>query len=571
MLFSSLFKVFVAAAVSISFVQAASGNSVEIVGHSGVSGQMMFLGAPGKVYILDKAEYNHARVDGHPAYVVEYDYNSNKYRSMSVRSNTFCAGGMTLGDGRWLVTGGNKAVKRGGGDAKPGSGPYHTYDGGRALRFLNPCTDQNCQWVDEASNQLNRERWYPTVEPLRDGHVAILGGMRDGGYVPSKGSNEASYEFYPSKGDGQARFMPILDRTVPLSLFPHTFLMSNNELFVQAGREAVLWNYQKQSESRLANIPNAPRVYPANGGAALLPLRPDNNYKETVLFCGGTSLGKASNWGNEGGPNVMVTQRAATDKCDQISPLDQKPEWESVDVLPKGRSMGQFIILPDGRLWFGNGVATGTAGYTTDPNQAGQPVGQSFSDNPVLDEYVYNPRAKAGSRWTHAGTARVARLYHSSAILLPDSSILISGSNPNPDFTDDKKWNTEYRVERWYPDFYNKDRPSNRGLPDSFHYGGKGFTIKTGSNNDAKKTKVVVLRPGFSTHAMNMGQRMIELRTKVDGSDVHVAQLPNNPSLFAPGPALAFVVVDGVPSQGKFVMVGNGKVGEQPTHSNTNL
>ena len=173
MLFSSLFKVFVAAAVSISFVQAASGNSVEIVGHSGVSGQMMFLGAPGKVYILDKAEYNHARVDGHPAYVVEYDYNSNKYRSMSVRSNTFCAGGMTLGDGRWLVTGGNKAVKRGGGDAKPGSGPYHTYDGGRALRFLNPCTDQNCQWVDEASNQLNRERWYPTVEPLRDGHVAI--------------------------------------------------------------------------------------------------------------------------------------------------------------------------------------------------------------------------------------------------------------------------------------------------------------------------------------------------------------------------------------------------------------
>ncbi|WFD36359.1 (methyl)glyoxal oxidase [Malassezia cuniculi] len=571
MIFSPLFKAFVAAAVSVGIAQAASGNSVEIVGHSGVSGQMMFLGAEGKVYILDKAEYNHARVNGHPAYVVEYDYNSNNYRPMNVRSNTFCAGGMTLGDGRWLVTGGNKAVTRGGGDATPGSGPYHTYNGGRALRFLNPCTDQSCQWVDEESNQMNRERWYPTVEPLRDGSVAILGGMRDGGYVPSKNSNEASYEFYPPKGNGEARYMPILDRTVPLSLFPHTFLMSNNELFVQAGREAVLWNYQKQSETRLANIPHAPRVYPANGGAALLPLTPENNYKETVLFCGGTSLGNSKNWGNEGGPAVMVTQHPATNNCDQISPLDSNPQWESVDDLPKGRSMGQFVILPDGRLWFGNGVATGTAGYTADPNQAGQPVGQSFSDNPVLDEYVYDPKAAAGSRWTHAGTARVPRLYHSTAILLPDSSILISGSNPNADFADDQKWNTEYRVERWYPDFYNNERPSNRDLPDTFQYGGDGFTVTLGSADDARKAKVVLVRTGFTTHAMTMGQRMIELRSKRQGRRIHVAQLPNNPSLFAPGPALAFVVVDGTPSHGKFVMVGNGRIGKQPTQDNTSL
>lgn len=546
-------------------------NAVEIVGHSGVSGQMMFLGAEGKVYILDKAEYNHARVNGHPAYVVEYDYNTNKYRAMDVRSNTFCAGGMTLGDGRWLVTGGNKAVKRGGDAVEPGKGPYHTYDGGRALRFLRPCTDERCEWVDKDENQLNRERWYPTVEPLRDGSVAILGGMRDGGYVPSKGSNEASYEFYPPKGDGEARFLPILDRTVPLSLFPHTFLLSNNELFVQAGREAVRWDYHAQRETRLPHIPHAPRVYPANGGAALLPLTPDNDYRETVLFCGGTSLGSKDAWGDEGGPRVMVTQHPATANCDQISPLDAHPRWEAVDDLPRARSMGQFVTLPDGRLWFGNGVATGTAGYTLDRKQAGQPVGESFADNPVLDEYVYDPRAPRGSRWTHAGTARVGRLYHSSAMLLPDSSVLIAGSNPNTDYVDSLKWNTEYRVERWYPDFYDNERPSNRGLPERFHYGGRHFTLTLDSEADARKTKVVLLRTGFSTHAMTMGQRLIELRTRVDGRLLHVAQLPSNPSLFAPGPALAFVVVDGTPSLGKFVMVGSGAIGTQPTHADTHL
>lgn len=543
-----------------------SAGSVSIVGHSGVSGQMMFLGAPGKVYILDKVEDNPTRIHGHPAWVVEYDYHTNRLRPMDVPSNTFCAGGMTLGDGRWLVTGGNKAVGRGGVDARPGKGPYKSQNGGRSLRFLRPCTDQHCQWDDNPANLLDKERWYPTVEPLHDGHVAIFGGMRDGGYVPSKGSNEPSYEFYPPKGNGQAVYLNFLDRTVPLSLFPHVFLMSNGELFMQAAKEAILYDYRKRRETRLPNIHGPPRVYPANGGAVLLPLRPETNYEETVLFCGGTSLGNKENWGNEGGPKVMVTEHPASTSCTQIQPLSNQPHWVDVDDLPERRSMGQFQILPNGKLWFGNGVATGTAGYTNNPQQAGQPVGNSFSDNPVLNHYLYDPSAPRGKRWKHAGTARVGRLYHSTAVLLPDSSILISGSNPNMDYTDNQKWNTEYRVERWYPDYYHDERPSGRGLPSSFSYGGVPFKLKMKNADEAKNAKVVLIRTGFSTHAMSMGQRLLELRTRASGSTLYVAQLPANPNLFAPGPALAFVVVNGVPSHGKFIMVGNGQIGVQPTH-----
>lgn len=571
MVFSLSFKSFVVAAIALAgAASAASGNSVSIVGHSGVSGQMMFLGASGKAYILDKVENNPTHINGHPAWAVEYDYNTNKYRTMDVRTNTFCAGGMTLGDGRWLLTGGNKAVKQQGADATPGAKPYESYNGGHALRFLRPCTDESCHWVDKASNQMDKERWYPTVEPLSDGSVAIIGGMRDGGYVPSSGSNEPTLEYYPRKGDGKSVYVDFLSRTVPLSLYPHTFLMSNGELFMQANRETILWNWNKNSETRLPNIPVAPRVYPASGGAALLPLRPENNYKETVLFCGGMQMNNKQ-WGNEGGPTVMVTERPASNSCEQISPLSNNPQYKSTDALPEARSMGQFIILPNGKLWFGNGIATGTAGYTNNPNQAGQPVGNSFGDNPVLNHYLYDPTKPAGQRWSHVGRARVGRLYHSSATLLPDSSILISGSNPNMDYTDNEKWNTEYRVERWYPDFYNQDRPSAKGLPNQFHYGGKGFTISLNNANEANNAKVVLVRTGFSTHAMNMGQRMIELRSKAEGSQLHVAQMPNNPNLFAPGPALAFVVVNGVPSHGKFVTVGNGQIGNQPTHDNTSL
>lgn len=42
---------------------------------------------------------------------------------------------------------------------------------------------------------------------------------------------------------------------------------------------------------------------------------------------------------------------------------DVSVDWEDEDSLDAGRTMGQFIMLPDGRLWMGNGAALGTAGY----------------------------------------------------------------------------------------------------------------------------------------------------------------------------------------------------------------
>ncbi|KIS70996.1 glyoxaloxidase 2 [Mycosarcoma maydis] len=552
-----------------SGVSAGKAGTMQVVGNSGVSAQMMFLGTEQKVYILDKTENNPVSVNGHPAWAVEYDINSNSYRPMEVRSNTFCAGGMTLGDGSWLVTGGNKAVTTNGATAKAGAG-YGAYNGGKALRFLSPCDNMQCQWNDQNSNQLNMERWYPTVEPLADGSNIILGGMRDGGFVPSQGSNVPTYEFYPPKSGGASINLPILQRTVPLSLYPIAYLMSSGEVFIQAGREAILWNYDQQSERAFAKIPGAPRVYPASGGSAMLPLTPADDYKETILFCGGTSLGKVSNWGNEGGPSIPISQVPASTSCEQISPF-QGGNWESVDDLPERRSMGQFINLPDGTLWFGNGVTTGVAGYSTDPNSVGKPVGESYGDNPSYQPLVYDPKASRGNRWKRVGSTNIGRLYHSSATLLPDSSILVAGSNPNADVNHHVKWKTEYRIERWYPDFYDQPRPSNDGLPSSFSYGGQGFTIRLSSAAQAQKAKVVLIRTGFSTHGMNMGQRMIELKSTHRGSKLYVAQLPPNPNLFAPGPALAFVVVDGVPSQGKMVMVGNGKIGEQPVDAESVL
>lgn len=51
-----------------------------------------------------------------------------------------------------------------------------------------------------------------------------------------------------------------------------------------------------------------------------------------------------------------------------------------------------------------------------------------------------------------------------------------------------------------------------------------------------------------------------------DGSATfHVSQIPPQAAIFPPGPALFFVVVNGVPSQAAWITVGSGKIETQKT------
>ncbi|KAG8731252.1 hypothetical protein FRC12_019815 [Ceratobasidium sp. 428] len=122
-------------------------------------------------------------------------------------------------------------------------------------------------------------------------------------------------------------------------------------------------------------------------------------------------------------------------------------------------------------------------------------------------------------------------------------------------------------------------RPEPVGLMDRLSYGGPGYDINLslddlgGNLTKIQDTKVVVMRTGFSTHTINFGMRYLQLEssytvTPLDDAGtqynitMHVAQLPPNPAILAPGPAFIFVVVDGVPSIGQMIMVGSGKIGK---------
>lgn len=57
-----------------------------------------------------------------------------------------------------------------------GQSPYGDWDGGKAVRLLDPCDDESCEWVDDPALYMTSRRWYPTLETLEDGSAIIMGG-----------------------------------------------------------------------------------------------------------------------------------------------------------------------------------------------------------------------------------------------------------------------------------------------------------------------------------------------------------------------------------------------------------
>ncbi|SCZ96460.1 BZ3500_MvSof-1268-A1-R1_Chr8-2g10207 [Microbotryum saponariae] len=581
-------------------------NTFEIVGLTGVSAQQLFLGTEKRVYVVDKTENNTAQIQGRPVWATEYRLENNTYRSMKVVTNSFCAGGNVLGNGLWLNVGGNQAVDKKGKSTGTKEGSYHEEAGGRTVRLLKPTDDGTAEWIeDDYGMPINR--WYPYVETLGNGTAMIIGGELWGGFVDAKKEKQnvssmsvftrrdriisdvkltpktSSWlrwdrsEFWPSVG--APKFSPFLAGSGPANLYPLVYLLPDGQVFMQADWKAQILDLVTWQESPLDNVPHAQRTYPASAATTVLPLTPANNYTVTLLMCGGMNP-KRDDWDVT---KWKIADTPTSKSCVSITPKDGA-KWVEEDDLPDNRGMGNFIILPTGKLLLLNGVGRGSAGYGSLP----WAIGQSFAQDPVLRPVIYDPSAPKGSRFTVEGlpTSTIPRMYHSSATLLSEGSVLVAGSNPNGDVTTEENnptvpFKTEYRAEKFYPSWYDMVRPEPSAIPSSLSYGGElfQFNLPASTFTDAAgpdSIRVALIRTGFSTHAMNMGMKYIELRSTYTVHDdnsvtVNLAQLPANPNLFQPGPALFFVVVKEVPSIGRLVMVGNGKLGQQPVAKDTVL
>ena len=121
-----------------------------------------------------------------------------------------------------------------------------------------------------------------------------------------------------------------------------------------------------------------------------------------------------------------------------------------------------------------------------------------------------------------------------------------------------------FRVEIYTPPYLSGGKASRRptditlSTTSLITNSGK-FNIQFTAPPNTQGVKVALYHGGFVTHAVHMGHRMLFLDTA--GFHIGVKQqwievtMPPSSNVAPPGPYVVYVVVDGVPGVGQFVMV----------------
>lgn len=218
--------------------------------------------------------------------------------------------------------------------------------------------------------------------------------------------------------------------------------------------------------------------------------------------------------------------------------------------------------------WHVNGVLL--------PNGEIMAVGGGLYDNVImhgapnvafLNGEIYDPDT---GQWTLTAPMDKPRVYHSTAVLLPDGRVLAGGHVPLPAFHEQQREHmnpqvTDSSFEIYEPPylFIDDSRPVIEAPADA-SYGETVPVEVTGLNHDVDS--VVLVRPGATTHGFDADQRGIEVNVtdvvNQDGDDVKtlMVEMPGDGAIAPAGHYMLFVNedVDGqaYPSEASFLKLG---------------
>lgn len=360
-------------------------------------------------------------------------------------------------------------------------------------------------------------RWYPTVLTLANGTIMTFSGLTE------TGSTNTSVEFF-TEGSGWST--PYIAPFTP-DLYPRLHLLPNGTvLYSSATPKSKLFNPSTMTwNTNLASTNyGGSRVY---GSSVLLPLTPANNYDPRVMILGG------------GNPATNTTEI-----IDMGSPT---PAWVYGPNMSESRIEMNAVLLPTGDV-----LALGGSLNNEDASTAS------------LNADLYNP---ATNTFSSAGANAFPRLYHSVALLLPDATVWVAGSNP-------ALGNYEDHMEIYQPAYlFNPDstiatRPSVTSAPSSISYGNT-FTVTTPDASSI--ASVVLVRNGTVTHAFGMDQREVVLSFNA-GEGFLTVTAPPNGNIAPPGYYMLFLLnSSGVPSVAPFIQMTTASSGSAIVASQSSM
>jgi hypothetical protein len=238
-------------------------------------------------------------------------------------------------------------------------------------------------------------------------------------------------------------------------------------------------------------------------------------------------------------PNKIMKAGSATDSqitgpsANTTFVLDMtqpSPTWQQTPSMAYPRSFLNLTTLPDGTV-----LATGGE---TDKN------GGTIA-NAVYAAELWSPQTQT---WTTMASMHTPREYHSTALLLPDARILVSGMGADFGNVPD-----EMNAEFYSPPYLFKGaRPSITQAPSQISYGQNFFV---GTPDGVTITSPVLVRTGAVTHFFDQNVRFVPVSFQQTSGGLTVTA-PSNGTAAPPGYYMLFIVnSSGVPSVAPFIQL----------------
>jgi galactose oxidase len=338
---------------------------------------------------------------------------------------------------------------------------------------------------------MAKGRWYPTTTTLANGEAVTIAGRDQSGTVVT----------IPEVWTGSAwRALTSAGRSLPY--YPRTFLAPNGKVFY-AGEKQATYYLSTAGTGSWSSVGS--RRYGTRDFGAAVMYQPGK-----VLYVGG---GRTTNTA-------------------EIIDLNQPgPTWQWTGSMAYARRHLNATILPTGQVL----VTGGTSG-----------TGFSDEASAIHAAELWDPST---GKWTTLASNRVTRVYHSTALLLRDGRVLLTGSG-------DAAGNANhFDAEIFSPPYlYKGSRPSIFKAPSTVNYG-EVFFIGTGTADPATIKRVTWIRLGSVTHAFDSNQRFNELSFVPTTGGLSV-KAPSSRNLAPPGHYLLFILnANGVPSTARIIRI----------------
>lgn len=450
------------------------------------------------------------------------DITTKTSQRIDLQRNIFCGGTCFLEDGKLFVAGGQ----------------YPTL-----YKLINPpCNDINT--FDPYSNKWNylskkdprlrmKGRWYPTCLTLANGQAIIVSGRYSFYQIHFWVFKFINNTLQVFTNDNSSISKPI-ELPFKVDLYPFMHLLPDGNIFIHSNNITRLYNSLTNTwESNGSNSPleirtnyKFSRTNPGQGTSVLLPLTPysDPPYHTKVLLIGGA------------GSNDPTIDTPATNTVEKIDFSEKSLRWQEVSSMHHRRVMPDSVILPDLTLFVVNGSGKGRSDEAVDP---------------VMEPEIFDPITEI---WKKAQSMTIPRLYHATALLLPDGSVLTTGTDGEwnkPPYNQDQK-NLEL-FKPWY--FFESSRAEITNLPDKIRHN-EIFKIRYSHNKTI--TNVIIIRPSSVTHSINTEQRLVELELlSISINELEIKSPPNG-LIAPPGYYMLFLIdEEKIPSTSKYLHISN--------------